>query len=109
MYTAHVGFSKIYLDGYVYASQEIVLTAGPGALGDLFEKPAEAFDASHFVQFTDRVQHGRLIVVVPAQTVYAYIYNTRDNAYIHQYKDLATVSPILEIFMRIIEAYSTNN
>jgi len=56
---------RIYLDRYVYASQEVVLTAGPGALGDLFEKPAQALDASHFVQFADRVQHGRFVVVVP--------------------------------------------
>lgn len=40
---------KLYLDWYVYASQKIVLAAGPGALGNLFEKPSQALDASHFV------------------------------------------------------------
>jgi hypothetical protein len=57
------------LDEYVYASQKIVLATGPGALSDLFEKPSQTFDASHFVQFANRVQYRRFVVVVPTHSV----------------------------------------
>ena len=55
-----------HLNGYIDASEEVVLIARPSRLGYLLEKPSQAFDTAHLVQFTDGIQHRVLVVVIPA-------------------------------------------
>jgi hypothetical protein len=55
-----------YLQRDVHTAQEVVLAAGPSALGYLFEEASQALDTPHFIQLADGVKHGGLVIMVPA-------------------------------------------
>jgi hypothetical protein len=46
-----------YLQRDVHTAQEVVLTAGSSALGNLFEEASQSLYTPHLVQLTDGVKH----------------------------------------------------
>lgn len=48
-----------------HAAEEIVLGTLPCRLAHLLEEPAEAAYPADLVQFTDRLQYGTFVVVIP--------------------------------------------